>query len=98
MASIARPLTRGMATFGANGRKFFIGGNFKANPATQAEAGKLIAQLNNGAIASSNEVVIAPSQVHIAAFQAGLRKDIGIASQVRTAARATVAPPTSSRE
>lgn len=38
MATITRRMARGMATFGANGRKFFIGGNFKANPATQADA------------------------------------------------------------
>lgn len=44
---------------------------------------KLVATLNSGAIASANEVVIAPSQVHLGAFQGKLRKDIGIASQVR---------------
>lgn len=50
-----------------------------ASPLPQA----LIATLNAGTIASANEVVIAPSQVHISAFQGALRKDIGIASQVR---------------
>lgn len=44
---------------------------------------KLIATLNGGSIASANEIVIAPSQVHLAAFQGKLRKDVGIASQVR---------------
>ncbi len=32
MASITRPAVRGMATFGANSRKFFVGGNCKAVP------------------------------------------------------------------
>lgn len=31
MASITKPFVRGMATFGKNNRKFFVGGNFKAN-------------------------------------------------------------------
>jgi hypothetical protein len=34
MASVTRPITRGMATFGKNSRKFFVGGNTKAVPAS----------------------------------------------------------------
>lgn len=34
MATVTRPITRGMATFGKNSRKFFVGGNTKAVPAS----------------------------------------------------------------
>jgi hypothetical protein len=31
MATVTRPLSRGMATFGSNTRRFFVGGNAKSN-------------------------------------------------------------------
>ena len=50
MASITAA-SRRMASYSASGRKFFVGGNFKAN-GSLADAQKLIATLNAGTIAS----------------------------------------------
>lgn len=42
---------------------------------------KLVSTLNNGNIASSTEVVVAPPAIHISTFQGKLRKDIGVSAQ-----------------
>ena len=69
---------------GANARKFFVGGNWKANGSLK-QVESLVKVLNGGTVASSTEVVVAPSAVHLASVKSTLRKDFGVAGQVSRA-------------
>lgn len=65
---------------GKNARRFFVGGNWKANGSV-AQVQGLVKALNSGLVASTTEVVVAPSAVHLAAVQGSLRKDFAVAGQ-----------------
>lgn len=65
---------------GSNARRFFIGGNWKAN-GTTAQVESLVKTLNSGLVAGANEVVVAPPAVHLTEVKKTLRKDFGVAGQ-----------------
>ncbi|PCH37029.1 triose phosphate isomerase [Wolfiporia cocos MD-104 SS10] len=62
-------------------RKFFIGGNFKMNPATREQKRSLVKTLNEATIDSSVEVVIAPPAIYLLSLKDILRKEIQVAAQ-----------------
>ena len=61
-------------------RKFFVGGNWKCN-GSKSQIHDIVGVLNAGSIDENVEVVIAPSQVHLASVRDNLRGDIGVSSQ-----------------
>jgi Triosephosphate isomerase len=69
------------AAYSPSGRKFFVGGNWKAN-GTTAQVQSWVATLNSGNVASSTEVVVAPPAVYIGQVASTIRKDFGVSSQV----------------
>lgn len=71
-----------LAAYGKATRKFFVGGNWKANPATTADAHALVATLNGFNIAPTSEVVVAPPSVWLTEVRSKLRKDVGVSAQV----------------
>lgn len=72
-----------LAAYGKNARRFFVGGNWKANPATTADAHALVATLNGFNLAPTTEVVVAPPSVWLTDVRAKLRKDVAVSAQVR---------------
>ncbi|THH29891.1 hypothetical protein EUX98_g4292 [Antrodiella citrinella] len=62
-------------------RQFFVGGNFKMNPATREAKIALAKVLNEATIDPSVEVVIAPPAIYLISLQDVLRKDIKVAAQ-----------------
>ncbi|PRW33625.1 Triosephosphate cytosolic [Chlorella sorokiniana] len=63
-------------------RKFFVGGNWKANGTLKSNE-ELVKVLNAAEVPGTDvvEVVVAPAAVHIPAVQAALRKDFSVAAQ-----------------
>ncbi|TCD67437.1 triosephosphate isomerase [Steccherinum ochraceum] len=62
-------------------RQFFVGGNFKMNPATREAKIALAKTLNDATIDQSVEVVIAPPAIYLIPLQEALRKDVKVAAQ-----------------
>ncbi|KAG7095245.1 hypothetical protein E1B28_006019 [Marasmius oreades] len=62
-------------------RQFFVGGNFKMNPATREAKKALIKVLNDADIDPSTEVVIAPPHLYLFAILESIRKDIKVSAQ-----------------
>jgi triosephosphate isomerase len=62
-------------------RKFFVGGNWKMNPASVVEARKLVQQLNDWKVDSQVEVVVAPPSPYLESVRNGLRLDFEVAAQ-----------------
>ncbi|KZV88965.1 triose phosphate isomerase, partial [Exidia glandulosa HHB12029] len=62
-------------------RKFFVGGNWKLNPATLGAAKALATQLSQASIDPDVEVVVAPPTLYIIPVHEVLSKNIGIAAQ-----------------
>jgi triosephosphate isomerase len=79
--SLGGRVFRRAASYAPGGRKFFVGGNWKAN-GSHDDIAKWTSSLNGGRIASSTEVVVAPPAVHLASVRSALRKDIAVSSQV----------------
>ena len=69
-----------LATFSATGRKFFVGGNWKAN-GTAAQVKQWVSVLNSGTVASTTEVVVAPPAIFLGDVAGSLRKDFHVGSQ-----------------
>jgi len=79
MASVVT-VTKRFASYSASGRKFFVGGNWKANgSSTQIQS--LLGSLNAGNVAGSTEVVVAPPAVYLDSVRSRLRKDFAVAAQ-----------------
>ncbi|KAF9562095.1 triose phosphate isomerase [Agrocybe pediades] len=62
-------------------RQFFVGGNFKLNPATLSAKDSLIDSLNKADLDPSTEVVIAPPALYLLPVLSSVRKDIKVAAQ-----------------
>ncbi|KAI0087163.1 Triosephosphate isomerase [Irpex rosettiformis] len=62
-------------------RQFFVGGNFKLNPATRVAKQNLINILNKADIDSNVEVVIAPPAIYLIPVLEAVRKDIKVSAQ-----------------
>jgi glyceraldehyde 3-phosphate dehydrogenase len=69
--------SRGMATAA---RKFFVGGNWKAN-GTAADVKGWVAALNASKTTPQAEVVVAPPSIYLDAVKSDLRGDFGVAAQ-----------------
>lgn len=72
---------RSLHFFTMSGRKFFVGGNWKANPKTIEEAEKLIAILNGAEITAPVEVVIGAPAIFLPMLKDTLRKDWGVSAE-----------------
>jgi glyceraldehyde 3-phosphate dehydrogenase len=75
-----RPSASRLAVFGANSRKFFVGGNWKAN-GTATQVKQWVSVLNSGLVPSSTEVVVAPPSIYLMDVAKTLRKDFYVAGQ-----------------
>ncbi|TFY62126.1 hypothetical protein EVG20_g6816 [Dentipellis fragilis] len=62
-------------------RKFFVGGNFKMNPATLEQKRALLKTLNEATLDPETEVVIAPPSLYLIPALEGVRKEVKIAAQ-----------------
>ncbi|KIJ58000.1 hypothetical protein HYDPIDRAFT_120110 [Hydnomerulius pinastri MD-312] len=62
-------------------RQFFVGGNFKMNPASLEQKRSLVKVLNDAEIDSATEVVIAPPSLYLLPLKESLRKEIQVAAQ-----------------
>ncbi|KAF9067925.1 Triosephosphate isomerase [Rhodocollybia butyracea] len=62
-------------------RQFFVGGNFKMNPATQADKLALAKVLNEAELDPATEVVISPPALYLIPLKEAIRKDIKVAAQ-----------------
>ncbi|KAH8103347.1 Triosephosphate isomerase [Cristinia sonorae] len=62
-------------------RQFFVGGNFKMNPATRDAKVALAKTLNDATLDDSVEVVIAPPSIYLIPLQEVLRKDVKVSAQ-----------------
>jgi triosephosphate isomerase len=62
-------------------RKFFVGGNWKANPTTQEAAKSLIAILNGANITENVEVVIAAPFIFLPLLKQTLRPDWAVSAE-----------------
>ncbi|KAI0683270.1 Triosephosphate isomerase [Cytidiella melzeri] len=62
-------------------RQFFVGGNFKLNPATREAKQALIKTLNSADLDPNVEVVIAPPAIYLIPVQESVRKEIKVAAQ-----------------
>ncbi|KAF9479149.1 triose phosphate isomerase [Pholiota conissans] len=62
-------------------RQFFVGGNFKLNPATLEAGNSLVGGLNKAELDPNTEVVIAPPAIYLIPVQQSIRKDIKVAAQ-----------------
>lgn len=93
---------------GVNNRRFFVGGNWKANGSLK-QVETLVAALNNGTVSSTSEVVVAPPSLYLQSVKSHLRKDFSVSAQVRAgvgwraaggtaAARAILRRPRSPRQ
>jgi glyceraldehyde 3-phosphate dehydrogenase len=79
MASVVT-VTKRFASYSASGRKFFVGGNWKAN-GSSAQIQSLVGSLNAGNVAGSTEVVVSPPAVYLDSVRSRLRKDFAVAAQ-----------------
>jgi triosephosphate isomerase (TIM) len=77
-----RPAVRAAPSMSADGRTFFVGGNWKANLSKSAII-ELCQTFNSGAPALGSEVqvVVAPPAVYLACTREQLRPDFGVAAQ-----------------
>jgi triosephosphate isomerase len=64
-----------------SGRKFFVGGNWKANPKTKDEAVALIKLLNDAKVDVPVEVVIAAPAIFLPLLKDTLRKDWPVSAE-----------------
>lgn len=64
----------------SSARKFFVGGNWKCN-GSLGQAQELVGMLNTAKIPPNVEVVVAPSQVHVATVKTSLRPDVRVSGQ-----------------
>jgi len=62
-------------------RQFFVGGNFKMNPASREEKQALVRFLNNADIDPTTEVVIAPPTLYLIPLSESIRKDVKVSAQ-----------------
>jgi triosephosphate isomerase len=62
-------------------RKFFVGGNWKANPTTQEAAQDLIAVLNGATITADVEVVVAAPFIFLPLLKESLRPDWAVSAE-----------------
>ncbi|KAH9476170.1 Triosephosphate isomerase [Psilocybe cubensis] len=62
-------------------RQFFVGGNFKLNPASLQASTSLIETLNKADLDPATEVVIAPPALYVIPVQQIVRKDVKVAAQ-----------------
>ncbi|KAF9044248.1 triose phosphate isomerase [Panaeolus papilionaceus] len=62
-------------------RQFFVGGNFKLNPATSSAKDSLIESLNKANLDSNTTVVIAPPTIYLIPVQSQVRNNIKVAAQ-----------------
>ena len=62
-------------------RKFFVGGNWKANPKTKEEASALLKILNDAKIECPVEVVIGAPAIFLPMVKDTLRKDWGVSAE-----------------
>ena len=67
--------------FRMSARKFFVGGNWKANPKTKEEAAALIKILNDAKIDVPVEVVIGAPAIFLPMVKDTLRKDWGVSAE-----------------
>lgn len=69
-----------LAAYSASGRKFFVGGNWKAN-GSSVQVKQWVSALNSGTVASSTEVVVAPPSIFLSEVASSLRKDFFVGGQ-----------------
>lgn len=62
-------------------RKFFVGGNWKANPTTVADAEKIITFCNEAKIECNVEVVVASPFVYLPLLKSKLRQDWAVSAE-----------------
>jgi triosephosphate isomerase len=62
-------------------RQFFVGGNFKMNPANREQKRVLVKLLNEADIDPATEVVIAPPTLYLIPLAETIRKDIKVSAQ-----------------
>ncbi|KAI0030549.1 triose phosphate isomerase [Vararia minispora EC-137] len=62
-------------------RKFFVGGNFKMNPATREQKRALVKILNDANLDPNVEVVVAPPSLYLISILEILRKDVQVSAQ-----------------
>ncbi|KAI0266353.1 triose phosphate isomerase [Gloeopeniophorella convolvens] len=62
-------------------RQFFVGGNFKMNPATREAKRALVKTLNEANLDPQTEVVVAPPSLYLIPVLESLRKDVKVAAQ-----------------
>ncbi|KZT02829.1 triose phosphate isomerase [Laetiporus sulphureus 93-53] len=62
-------------------RQFFVGGNFKMNPATLEAKRSLVKTLNEATVDPAVEVVIAPPAIYLLSLKDSLRKEIKVSAQ-----------------
>ncbi|KAL1677559.1 Triosephosphate isomerase [Schizophyllum commune] len=62
-------------------RKFFVGGNFKMNPANAAALDAIVDTLNKAQLHETADVVVAPPALYLLPLQQKLRKEIHLAAQ-----------------
>ncbi|KAI0916202.1 hypothetical protein AcW1_009961 [Taiwanofungus camphoratus] len=62
-------------------RQFFVGGNFKMNPASREQKRTLVKTLNDANLDPEVEVVVAPPAIYIIPLKDIIRKDVKVAAQ-----------------
>jgi len=62
-------------------RQFFVGGNFKLNPASLSASDSLISVLNKAELDPNTEVVICPPAIYLIPVKESIRKEIKVAAQ-----------------
>ena len=69
------------AVYGSNSRRFFVGGNWKANGSV-AQVQGWVTGLNTATVASTTEVAVAAPSLYLQSVKGSLRKDFAVAAQV----------------
>lgn len=69
------------AVYGSNSRRFFVGGNWKANGSV-AQVQGWVTGLNTATVASTTEVAVAAPSLYLQSVKGALRKDFAVAAQV----------------
>ncbi|KAJ3756768.1 Triosephosphate isomerase [Lentinula raphanica] len=62
-------------------RQFFVGGNFKMNPANRKDKVALVKLLNEAELDPATEVVVSPPALYLISVKESIRKDIKVAAQ-----------------
>ncbi|KAJ3759392.1 Triosephosphate isomerase [Lentinula raphanica] len=62
-------------------RQFFVGGNFKMNPASRKDKVALVKLLNEAELDPATEVVVSPPALYLIPVKESIRKDIKVAAQ-----------------